>query len=90
MTVAIDKLGRIVVPKQIRDRYHLYPGAVLDLEAQSGGIQLTVAMPKGSLVEKQGMLVHHGSSVVDIDIVDFLKNEREPKHENFEAERPGR
>jgi AbrB family looped-hinge helix DNA binding protein len=88
MTVAIDKLGRIVVPKQIRDRYHLYPGAVLELEAQAEGIKLCMATPKGSLVNKQGVLVHHGTSVVDIDIVDFIQREREPKYEDFVAENP--
>ncbi len=89
MHVAIDKLGRIVVPKQIRDRYHLYPGAVLELETRAGGIQLSMATPKGSLIKKQGVLVHHGTSVVDIDIVDFIRREREPKYEDFVAEHQG-
>jgi AbrB family looped-hinge helix DNA binding protein len=76
MRVAIDKLGRIVVPKPIRERYHLYPGAELELETEANGIQLSLISPKGTLVRKYGVLVHHGSAVVDLDIAGFINAER--------------
>lgn len=77
MRVAIDKLGRIVVPKPIRERYHLYPGAELELETKTDGIQLSLISPKGTLIRKNGVLVHHGTAVIDIDIAGFINSERE-------------
>ena len=32
MTITIDKLGRIVIPKKIRDRFNLVPGSEMELE----------------------------------------------------------
>jgi len=32
MTITIDKLGRIVVPKPLRDELNLRPGTVLEVE----------------------------------------------------------
>jgi AbrB family looped-hinge helix DNA binding protein len=76
MRVAIDKLGRIVVPKPIRELYHLYPGAELELEPEANGMQLSLISPKGTLVRKHGVLVHHGATVVDLDIAGFINAER--------------
>ncbi len=89
MRVAIDKLGRIVVPKPIRDRYHLYPGAELELEPEANGIQLSPVAPKGTLVRKQGVLVHHGSTGVDFDIAAYINTERESRLGYMVAEDPG-
>ena len=88
MRVAIDKLGRIVVPKPIRDRYHLYPGAELELEPEADGIQLSLVAPKGTLLEKNGILVHHDSAVVDLDIAGFINAERDASHDFMVAENP--
>ena len=76
MRVAIDKLGRIVVPKPIREKYHLYPGTELELETKAEGIQLSVVSSKGTLVRKNGILVHHDTDVIDFDIAGFIITER--------------
>jgi AbrB family looped-hinge helix DNA binding protein len=88
MQIAIDKLGRIVVPKPIRDRYHLQSGTVLELEPEADGIRLSIVKPKDSLITKQGILVHHGTTVVDLDIADFINMEREMRNGAFFAEHP--
>jgi AbrB family looped-hinge helix DNA binding protein len=88
MRVAIDKLGRIVVPKPIRERYHLYPGAELELETEANGIQLSLISPKGTLVRKHGVLVHHGAAVVDFDIAGFINTERDALNGYMVAEEP--
>lgn len=89
MRVAIDKLGRIVIPKPIRDRYHLYPGAELELEPEADGIQLSLVAPKGTLVRKQGVLVHHGSTVIDFDIAAYINAEGDARLRYMVAEAPG-
>ncbi|MDR0627500.1 MAG: AbrB/MazE/SpoVT family DNA-binding domain-containing protein [Bifidobacteriaceae bacterium] len=39
--VTIDKAGRVVIPKAIRDRYSLAAGSELEILAQRDGLKLT-------------------------------------------------
>ena len=39
----IDKAGRMVIPKEIRDRLHLAPGSEADLEVVGGLLQVSPA-----------------------------------------------
>ena len=88
MQITIDKLGRIVVPKPIRDRYHLRSGTVLELEPETDGIRISVVGARDSLISKQGILVHHGTTVVDLDIADFINAERVMRNGAFFSEHP--
>lgn len=40
MMVTIDKAGRVVIPKEIRDRLDLVAGTELEIELERGTIQL--------------------------------------------------
>ena len=80
MQVTIDKLGRILVPKSLRDKYHLTAGTLLDLEADTKGVQFSLFLPKSTLVEKCGILVHQGSQVLDIDVTALINQERENRN----------
>ena len=42
MRSTIDKFGRIVVPKAIRDRLHLSGGEPLEIEERGGAIEIRV------------------------------------------------
>lgn len=77
MHVTIDKLGRVVLPKRIRDRFHLVPGTRLELEVEGEGIRLLAANQAATLVKKGGILVHHGSGQVDLPLSAFINRERE-------------
>ena len=58
MRLAVDKAGRIVIPKAIRDRLHLVPGAELEAEIEEGRLVATpVGGPEVVLVEVDGRLV---------------------------------
>lgn len=48
MEVTIDSLGRILIPKKIREKLGLDPQTRLELKVDEGGIRLD---PKGSDVE---------------------------------------
>jgi AbrB family looped-hinge helix DNA binding protein len=76
MRITIDKAGRIVVPKTLRERYNLQPGTSIEMEPVADGIHLKAANREPSLVRKEGLLVHHGTDVVDLDVADFIKKER--------------
>jgi AbrB family looped-hinge helix DNA binding protein len=76
MRTTIDKAGRIVVPKKLRDRYNLHAGSVLELEPEANGIRITIVGAEPAFVRKRGILVHHGSATVELDVADFLSRSR--------------
>ncbi|MEO6125610.1 MAG: AbrB/MazE/SpoVT family DNA-binding domain-containing protein [Ilumatobacteraceae bacterium] len=41
MMVTIDRAGRVVIPKELRDRLALAPDAELEVEIEGGGLRLT-------------------------------------------------
>jgi AbrB family looped-hinge helix DNA binding protein len=43
MRTTIDRAGRIVVPKPLRDELGVVPGQVLDLEVRDGRLEVEVA-----------------------------------------------
>jgi AbrB family looped-hinge helix DNA binding protein len=51
-TVTLDKAGRVVIPKTLRDELHLEPGDTLELESEGERVTLR-AMPSGSLLRKE-------------------------------------
>jgi AbrB family looped-hinge helix DNA binding protein len=60
MTLRIDKAGRIVLPKPVRDRLGLGPGADLELSESSEGLLLKPVQRRPSLVRHEDLLVHQG------------------------------
>ena len=88
MVVTIDRLGRIVVPKSVRDRYHLVPGTDLELDLDANGFHLKPAHDEPTLIWKNGVLVHHGTVTVDIDITSCITADRERRHAELVAEEP--
>jgi len=57
--ITIDKAGRIVLPKPLRERFKLEGGAKLRVESVGDHLELTqVELSKATtLVEKNGLLV---------------------------------
>jgi AbrB family looped-hinge helix DNA binding protein len=51
MKASIDRLGRVVVPKAIRDRLQLQGGEVLEVEERDGVIELRPAATEVRIVE---------------------------------------
>ena len=57
MRVSIDRAGRIVVPKALRDQLRLGPGTELDASVEDGRLVATPVGPEVVLVEDNGRLV---------------------------------
>jgi AbrB family looped-hinge helix DNA binding protein len=79
MTLKIDSSGRLVIPKPIRDRMRLEPGADLELEETSGGLVLRRVSHRPSLIEQNGILVHSGQPPKNFDWQRIIENEREER-----------
>ena len=66
----------MVVPKQLREQFNLAAGTELEITAVGDGLKLRKVGTEPSLIRKQGILVHHGSTRVAIDIGEFIRAER--------------
>jgi AbrB family looped-hinge helix DNA binding protein len=65
----IDSLGRIVVPKPLRDAMGLTPGSIVDISRYGSGLQLVPSGRTARLVEENGVLVATGESEIGDDDV---------------------
>jgi AbrB family looped-hinge helix DNA binding protein len=57
MTLTLDKMSRLVVPKSLRERLSLQPGDELEISLEAGSIRLRPVKPVSPLTEKDGFLV---------------------------------
>jgi AbrB family looped-hinge helix DNA binding protein len=71
-TVEIDKAGRIVVPKKLREALHLIPGTRLKVERQGESLLLEPDFPEPQLILKDGMWVMTGGKAVSSEEVSRL------------------
>lgn len=79
MNVKIDKAGRIILPKKIRDRYRLRAGSELALEESVQGIVLKPAEQGPSMVKRDGLWVHLGKAPENFDWENMIENDREER-----------
>ena len=57
IAITIERLGRLVIPKAIRDRHRLQPGTQLQLTEEDGRLVLTLAVSKPRFIERGKRLV---------------------------------
>ena len=62
MTVKMDKSGRMVFPKRLRERLGLKPDERLEVVEQRGGVLLRPVDQEPSLVRVDGLWVHRGTA----------------------------
>lgn len=69
MKTSIDSVGRIVVPKVLRDALGLTPGSTVDISRYGGGLQLIPTGRSARLIDESGVLVATGNTRIDDDDV---------------------
>jgi AbrB family looped-hinge helix DNA binding protein len=76
--ISIDVAGRIVLPRPVRQHFHLEAGALLEIEVGENAIILRPQKHQQSLVEERGLLVHEGEPSGDLlSIVEAVRNRRD-------------
>jgi AbrB family looped-hinge helix DNA binding protein len=69
MRTTIDAVGRIVVPKPLRDALGLTPGSTVDISRYGAGLQVIPSGRTARLVNEAGVLVATGETEIDDDVV---------------------
>jgi AbrB family looped-hinge helix DNA binding protein len=62
MELRIDKAGRIVVPKPLRERLGFRPDTELDAVEQPDGVLLKRVQQRPSMIKVDGLWVHQGTA----------------------------
>lgn len=79
MHVSIDRAGRVVVPKQLRDELGLTPTTPLEIEIVDGHLELSAPHQPAKLVEGPNgpMVAATGTPLTDEDVRRTLEAVRE-------------
>jgi AbrB family looped-hinge helix DNA binding protein len=69
MKAVVDSVGRIVVPKALRDSLGLQPGSTVEISRYGAGLQLIPAGRTARLVQEEGVSVVAGETTIDDEVV---------------------
>jgi AbrB family looped-hinge helix DNA binding protein len=75
----IDKAGRVVVPKKLREALHLVPGTRLSLRLEGERIVVEPESKPRGLYMKKGTLVYDAGPGPATDAVEEVANAREAR-----------
>ncbi len=76
--ITLDKAGRVVIPKPLREELHLAAGDPLQLESEGERITLRPIRPQAMLKKEYGVWVYQGEPT-DASIIDLIDREREKR-----------
>lgn len=65
----VDSVGRIVVPKPLRDALGIGPGSTVDISRYGAGLTVVPTGRTARLVDEDGVLVATGDVAIDDDTV---------------------
>jgi AbrB family transcriptional regulator (stage V sporulation protein T) len=76
--LSLDKAGRVVIPKALRQELRLGPGDTLQLESQGDHITLRPLRPAALLKKERGVWVYQGEPT-HVSIPDLIDRDREKR-----------
>jgi AbrB family looped-hinge helix DNA binding protein len=86
--LTLDKAGRIVLPKPIRDELRLEPGDTLELETSGDKITLRPARGHAQLRKKRGIWVYRsGEPLRQASVENAIQEVREERDKHAFGER---
>jgi AbrB family looped-hinge helix DNA binding protein len=77
MQTAVDRFGRIVLPKQVRDALGMTPGTLLEIERSEGEVRLRPAVGEPNFVERGCVLVY--SAPASAELGDAVRKHRDER-----------
>jgi AbrB family looped-hinge helix DNA binding protein len=79
MTLKIDKAGRVILPKPVRDRLGLHAGSDLEIQETMDGVVLRPADRRPSMVKRGSFWVHTGELPPGYDILKAIDEDRDER-----------
>ena len=70
--LVIDKAGRVVIPKRLREELHLEPGDALEMESAGEQITLRPVRGTGPLTKEHGVWVFHSGQAIPASVTDEI------------------
>jgi AbrB family looped-hinge helix DNA binding protein len=70
--LTIDKAGRVVIPKPLREELHLEPGDFLEMESAGEQITLRPVRGTGPLAKEHGVWVFHSGEPLPASATDEI------------------
>ena len=90
-TLTLDKAGRVVLPKPVRDEMQLQPGDSLELESSEDRIVLRRRRDGAGLQKKQGIWVFSTGEPISAEATDeTLRQMRRERELGFLGNHPAR
>jgi AbrB family looped-hinge helix DNA binding protein len=68
-TISVDRAGRLVLPKQVRQQLQLEPGESLEMESFEDHIVLRPVRGNASMHRKEGVWVFRGGAPLKASVV---------------------
>jgi len=84
MKTTIDRFGRIVVPKSLRERFGLQPGTEIDIDEHEREIVIKQAAQESPLQDEDGVLVFAGKATGDI--ASSIRRQREKRLQKLSSD----
>jgi AbrB family looped-hinge helix DNA binding protein len=87
--LTLDKAGRIVLPKPVRDELQLQAGDTLELESSGEEITLRPARSNAQLHKKHGVWVFRSGEPLTNEMVEkTVRDVREERHRQIVGKQP--
>jgi AbrB family looped-hinge helix DNA binding protein len=74
--VTLDKAGRLVVPKSIREALRIGPGDSLEIESADDRIVLSPVRLRPELQKEHGVWVYRSGKAANLSIPDLIDQDR--------------
>ena len=82
-TIVIDKAGRVVIPKLLREELHLGPGDSLQLESHGEQITLRPVRASVHIRKEEGVWVYRSGQPTQVSIRKLIEEGREERHDTI-------
>ena len=86
METTLDRFGRVVLPKKVRDEIGLQAGDALSVATANGEVRLRPARSEPHLSRRGGVLVFAGQAAGDLE--DAVRRERHARLRKLSGGRP--
>ncbi|MFP4068988.1 MAG: AbrB/MazE/SpoVT family DNA-binding domain-containing protein [Opitutales bacterium] len=79
MITTIDRAGRIVIPKELRERFNFAAGSQIEIQPEANGLRLNLPNRAAVFREKKGVLVDCSETASTIDATAFINALRDSR-----------